>query len=659
VRGQRRPLAPVVATGFAVLALLGAALSSCTGRPASTSASVSGNIRAGNGSAFVRVNQLGYPSSSSKRAFLMANVAESGATFALSDGAGQVFAAPVGSDLGSWSPRFTHVYALDFPDVTAPGTYAIAVTGPATAVSAPFRIDTAQNVYAGAIANALGFYRNSRDGVDSSGSPLAVGAGHLHDRDARTYATPRYDGDSGEFQGELPALSARIDASGGWWDAGDYLKFVQTISYTDAVLLSGIRDFPAQMGPGGSSDFTDEARFGTDWLLRMWDDATRTLYYQVGIGEGNDTTAGDHDIWRLPTADDMYGGHDPTYRYIRHRPVFRAGPAGSKISPNLAGRDAAAFAECFQVFRTSDPAYADRCLAAAEHIFDLADTEPRGHLLTVIPFSFYPEREWRDDLEWGATELALALASGDAPAELPHRKAAYYLREAARWAAAFIAGPNDAADPLNLYDVSGIAHYDLVRMIRQAGDPGGLAVTTPQLLGDLKAQLDVAVKRADADPFGFGFRWDVWDTTSHGAGLSVMASEYDELTGTTTYAEYADRWLGNILGANAWGLSLIVGDGSVFPHCLQHQVANLVGSLDGFTPVLAGAAVEGPNAEPVSGRVDGMQACPSGGVDLYARFNGSGAQFRDDVQSYDNTEPAIDLTATSPLAFARQVAGIR
>jgi len=88
-------------------------------------------------------------------------------------------------------------------------------------------------------------------------------------------------------------------------------------------------------------------------------------------------------------------------------------------------------------------------------------------------------------------------------------------------------------------------------------------------------------------------------------------------------------------------------------------VANLVGSLDGFTPVLAGAVVEGPNAEPVSGRVDGMRACPSSGVDTYARFNGSGAQFRDDVESYDNTEPAIDLTATSPIAFARQVAGIR
>jgi len=40
-------------------------------------------------------------------------------------------------------------------------------------------------------------------------------------------------------------------------------------------------------------------------------------------------------------------------------------------------------------------------------------------------------------------------------------------------------------------------------------------------------------------------------------------------------------------------------------------------------------------------------------------FNGHGAQFKDNMQSYDNTEPAIDLTATSPLAFARQAAGIR
>ena len=187
--------------------------------------------------------------------------------------------------------------------------------------------------------------------------------------------------------------------------------------------------------------------------------------------------------------------------------------------------------------------------------------------------------------------------------------------------------------------------------------PSGLATSVAALTADLKKQLDKAVSQSGTDPFGFGFPWATYDTTSHGAGLAVMAREYDHLTGTSTYAAFADRWLANILGANAWGLSLIVGDGTTFPHCLQHQVANLVGSLNGGTAVLAGAAVEGPNSSATHGLVTGMIACPTNGVDVYAPFNGSGAEFKDDMQSYSNTEPAVDLTATSPLAFAWQISG--
>ena len=138
-----------------------------------------------------------------------------------------------------------------------------------------------------------------------------------------------------------------------------------------------------------------------------------------------------------------------------------------------------------------------------------------------------------------------------------------------------------------------------------------------------------------------------------------MASEYDQLINSTDYASYADRWLANMLGANAWGLSFIVGDGGTFPDCLQHQVANLVGTLDGTQPVLNGAAVEGPNSSATKGLVSGMIACPTSGDDTYAQYNGSKAEFRDNMQSYSNTEPAIDLTATSPLAFAREMAGLR
>jgi endoglucanase len=613
-------------------------------------------VRAATPTAFVRVNQVGYATGLPKGAYLMASVPEDGATFAVKDSqGGTVYSAAVGSPTGKWSTAYPDVYPLDFTPVGTPGTYTIDVTGPVAATSLPFVVDTGSNVYGQAVANSLGFYQNERDGADYIPSDLRTAPGHLNDATAMTYLTPHAN-QSGHFKGDLSPLGVQVDASGGWWDAGDYLKFLQTTSYTADLLLAGVRDFPAEMGAGaGASSFSDEAKFGADWLLRMWDDGSKTLYYQVGIGTGNAKTVGDHDIWRLPQEDDTFGGTDPRYRYIRNRPVFRAGPPGSPISPNLAGRDAGALALCFQDYASSDPAFADRCLTSAEDIFDLANTNPPKQLLTVIPYSFYPETEWRDDLELAATELYFALAAGNVPPGLQHTDPLYYLGLAAHWAHEYITGPGDAADSLNLYDVSGFAHYDLYRAIEQAGNPPGLEVSQADLLGDLKKQLDRAVAQAATDPFGFGFPWAMWDTTSHGAGLSVMASEYDTLTGTNAYAAEASGWLSNILGANAWGTSLEVGDGTVFPHCMQHQVANIAGSLNGTPPILAGAAVEGPNGTLYKGFLSGMRACPPDGSDTFGQFNGSGAKYRDDVQSFSTVEPAIDLTASSPLAFAWQM----
>ena len=335
------------------------------------------------GSAFVRVNQVGYPAATSKRAYLMSGVVETGATFAVTNSAGTtVLSGPIGANLGSWSTGFPNVYAIDFDAVTTNGTYSISVTGPVPATSPTFRIDAASNVYAGSLANALSFYQTERDGPNFIPSALRTAPAHLNDQNAMTYQRPHMNS-AGRFSGDLQPLGTTIDASGGWWDAGDYIKGVETLSYTTDMMLAGVRDFPAQMGSASStSDFTAEAKFGADWLLRMWDDTTGALYSQVGIGTGNAKTVGDHDIWRLPQADDTYGGTDPLFRYIRNRPVFRAGPPGSLVSPNLAGRDAAAFAMCFQVFQKTDSDFATRCLRAAAHVFDLADTAPTGDLTT-------------------------------------------------------------------------------------------------------------------------------------------------------------------------------------------------------------------------------------------------------------------------------------
>jgi endoglucanase len=673
----------------------------------------------------------------------MSTAAETGATFKVQCADGSTaYSGKIGALLGTWanSKKLVYqVYALDFL-VPAGRSYSISVSGPVSGQSPKFAVDRPNVLYPGLLLNTLFFYQSQRDGPDFIPNALRTAPGHLKDEDAELYLTPPLDAND-EINNVPPAkpLSPanlpNIDASGGWWDAGDYEKYVETMSYTVAMMEIGVRDFPNQMGPGAplsppappnsvsyagdsgrgapqSTDFSSEARFGLAWLLKMWRNGSQPLAYQVDntqdwnyYGEGNPTSAAgncggtyntpyclitEYDIWTLPQAADNYlqpGDPKPcdplTTFYICNRPVYVAPPGNALISPNLAGRLAADFAVCYQLNRRQDPALANQCLQAAEEVFAHADThypDPAPSvdsgscptcLLTIAPFDGYPETVWDDDMELGASELYLALSSaqGNVASGLPVTDPNVYLKQAAQFAGNYInyIYKPGYTDTLNLYDVSGLAHFELYQALKQAGDPGGLAVSQQSIKQQLLAQTNAAITQASSDPWGFGVPWSNGDTTSHGAGLSVMASEAYSLTGTARYNTYAQRWLGNILGGNSWGASFIVGDGSTFPNCIQHQVANLAGALNGTkggTPVLWGAATEGPDSYTTSGVVGGMILCPANGVDTFAKFNGNSgaydpsqtALFQDNVQSYSTTEPGIDLTSTSFLMWSWRMA---
>ncbi len=667
--------------------------------------------------AYVRVNQIGYETVAiPHRAYLMSTGPENGAVFQVTDGWGKsVYSAKVGPLLGTWSHTNSltyQVYALDF---TVPGsdTYSITVSGPIPAHSPKFAVDRPAVLYPGLLLNTKFFYETERDGPHYIPNALRSAAGHLNDEHARVYRTPPLDSnDLIATTGQpLAPIGVVIDGAGGWWDAGDYMKYVETISYTVALQEIGIRDFPNQMGVGApvdppappaaisyagnqpgspaSADFTGEVRFGIEFLLKMWDDQTRTLYYQVGNSQdwANFNFLSDYDIWRLPQADDTWDGCSASAKFICHRPAFVAGPPGSKISPNLAGRLAASFAACYVLNRTTEPELANRCLKDAEDIFELADTSladpaasvgsgtcASGCLLTIIPFDGYPETVWDDDMELGATELYFALRTArennSLPNSLPQTDPMHYLAQGARFARNYIDRiyATGNSDTLNLYDVSGLAHFELYRALRLAGEPSDLAIDARGIRDQFLKQVGDAIDQAKADTWGFGAPW-TGDSVSHGAGVSVMASEAAYLTGSSDYHRYAQRWMANILGANAWGSSFIVGDGSAtFPDCIQHQVANLAGALDGTSagkPVLWGAVSEGPASAATSGLVSGMVTCPADNSDRFAKFNGnsgrlSGSQrsvYQDNVQSYSTTEPAIDLTATSFLMWSWRLAG--
>jgi endoglucanase len=696
--------------------------------------------------AYVRVNQIGYEANRIARAYLMSPIAETGANFEVINAENdKAYTGKIGALLGTWSHSTKlvyYVYALDF-SVSGGDIYQIKVFGPVPATSPHFAVDSPDMLYPGLLLNTLFFYETERDGKDFIANALRTEPGHLKDADAQVYDTPRFDlNDSIDNVPPKPPLVSpglpNVNAAGGWWDAGDYMKYVETTSYTVALMQIGVRDFPNQMGanapvnppiPPGSvsyagmsgrgapmaADFSAEAQFGLQWLMKMWDDQSKTLYYQVdnsqdwnyyGQGGNPSSAAGncggtypslyclitEYDIWTLPQAADKYeqaGDPKPCYAfttfYICYRPVFLARPGGSKISPNLAGRLAADFALCYQLNRTTAATLANQCLKNGEDIFALADTSmpdpaPTVNsgsctdcLLTVAPFDDYPENVWDDDMELGATELYFALASaaegGNLPEGLADTNANDYLQDAAKFAKNYIAKiyQRGYADTLNLYDVSGLAHFELYRALKMAGDPQGLDASSASIRQQLLQQVSDAITQAATDPWGFGDQWNNGDTTSHGAGLSVMASEAYYLTQDASYETYSRRWLGNILGANAWGSSFIVGDGTTFPNCIQHQVANLAGALDGTSggvPILWGAASEGPSSYATSGIVSGMILCPADGADPFAKFNGNAGAFdpsqvtvyKDNMQSYSTTEPAIDLTATSFLMWSWRIA---
>jgi hypothetical protein len=279
-----------------------------------------------------------------------------------------------------------------------------------------------------------------------------------------------------------------------------------------------------------------------------------------------------------------------------------------------------------------------------------------GQLLTASPHGYYPEREWHSDMELGATELARALELGDAPASLPVTDPDTYLRQAGHWAKRYLNSGQNGADSLNLYDVSALAHFELVQAIAAAAKPVTLAVTRAQLVADIGAQLAAGEAHAAHDPFRFGMGYGGGDSTPHALGYAVTASLYQQLTGSVQYAAFGQQQLDWVLGDNAWGSSFIVGAGSTFPNCMQSQVANLVGSLDGRAPLMLGATVDGPESKgdfSGLGIPAGALRCPVVPGNPFKPYDGRGDRYLDNVISWPSVEPTDDYTVLGLLLFAR------
>ncbi|MBB5955397.1 hypothetical protein FHS29_001978 [Saccharothrix tamanrassetensis] len=583
----------------------------------------------------VRLDQVGYGTFESKQAYLMTPSAVGG-RFSVIDARGRTaWSGRVGGSLGGWSGKYAAVQPIDFSGLVRAGTYRIRAGG---VTSPPFRIGA--DLFSSVADRTVEFFQAQRDGSDVIPGRLGRKPAHLTDRAATVYDTPVFRGDGGDELAEpLRPTGLTVDVEGGWFDAGDFVKFTHASAYSTASMLFAQRD-------GANPALAAETRFGLRWLDKVWDADRKVLYAQVGIGTGSPEHGfvGDHDVWRLPEDDDQLDVKPGDEKYfIKHRPVFAANKPGEPISPNLVGRVTASFALAAQIEARRDPRSARSHLDQAASLFASAKTTDVGELVTAFPHAYYPEDSWADDMEFGATQLALA---GKA---LRDPRATGWARAATHWAAVHLASGD--TDTLNVYNTSALGHYDLVRLLR-AGIPGA-EVTEAQLVGDLRRQLQSGVDSAASSPFRTAASVSSFDVATRSFGFAATARLYRALTRDRSFDAFGVRQRNFTLGANAWGTTLVVGVGSRFPECPHHQAANLSGDPDGGHRVLVGGVVNGPNAAELFADLGEM---PEGAIPCtkpYTReFDSASSRFVDELTSWPSSEPAIDFTATAVLAFS-------
>ncbi|XP_027355311.1 endoglucanase 24-like isoform X2 [Abrus precatorius] len=158
-----------------------------------------------------------------------------------------------------------------------------------------------------------------------------------------------------------------VDLTGGYYDAGDNVKFGFPMAFTTTMLAWSVIEFGDMMPPNELRNAFVAIRWATDYLLKTVSQPNR-IFVQVG------DPMSDHNCWERP--EDM-----DTSRSVYA--VDAPNPASE-----VAGETAAALAASSMAFRSSDPGYSETLLRNAVKAFD---------------FDGY-----QDELLWGAAWLRRA-----------------------------------------------------------------------------------------------------------------------------------------------------------------------------------------------------------------------------------------------------------
>ncbi|HEX2867545.1 MAG TPA: glycoside hydrolase family 9 protein [Ignavibacteriales bacterium] len=514
-------------------------------------------------SVYIRVNQVGFLPGEIKTAVVMSEGDISGSEFRLikKDDKKTVFTGRLPAALRG-EGKFKNNCIIDFSALRKPGRYIIECRG---ARSHPFSVGN--DIYNGIADSLLMFFKVQRCGYTD---PFLHKVCHIADA---TALIPR-------------GQRAKHDVTGGWHDAGDYIKFFNTTAFSTYLLLFSYEFDPLKFSfdTNGNNvpDILEEAKIGLDWLLRSRL-AAGSFIIQV-------QDLRDHDEgWRLPEDDKL------TF----DRPAFTGG------GKNSAGIYSAVMALAYRIWkeRLHYDEFALRCLKEARTCYSEADRMPEvDHSGTGM----YLDSKYEGKMALGAIEL------------YESTKDEGYLKDAASFAS-----KAQSDYWWSWGDMNSIADFKIAKHRPEFKD---------YLLNNLKNFNDIKNKNV----FGEAAK-NTWGSNTALMGAALQAILWKNLTGSGSFDSLMVFERDYILGKNQWGVSFIYNIGSVFSKNFHSQVGFL---RNGYLP---GAVAAGP----ISRKKLETFKVSFPGRDPLRDFQTDSAVYQDLKEDYVTNEPSISTNVTA------------
>lgn len=503
---------------------------------------------------------------------------------------------------GEWKPSGEEVSQADFSSLTTPGTYYISV--PDLANSYPFEIGS--KVYHNMAKASLKTYYYQRTAMDLKeqyAGKWARKAGHP-DTAVLIHASAVSPG---------RPENSKISSPRGWYDAGDYNKYIVNSGISTYTLLALYEHFPkftdtvkVNIPESGNAlpDLLDEALYNVRWMLTMQDPADGGVYHKL--------TNPNFDGEIMPDK-----ATEP--RYV----VMKSTAAALDFAAVMAQS-----ARIFKKFGKQLPGFSDSCLAASKKAYEWAKKNPEVYYVQnemnrkykpTISTGEYGDKNVKDEFQWAALELFAT--TGDKN----------YYNQA------------NVASTLNSFDVPAWPEVNTLGLITLAGVKSAKAPDAAAIKARLLKMADDLKNHAATSPMGTPMGASpnnfVWGSNSVAANQGIILIQAYRLTKNKEYLNAAIANLDYIMGRNGTGYSFVSAFGTKFmkkPHHRPSQADNIEAPIPGF---IAG----GPNP----GQED-KQACvvpyPS---DKPAK------SYLDEHCSYASNEVAINWNAPlTYLAFA-------